>query len=649
MTNQTVFAVLCGALAPLGFATAQADRAPPVVQDQWSVIKLGRAPAGFTHSVTRSIVLDGEEHFETRVTSRLVMQRFGQSIEIEQDMTMVETVAGDVVSVAKSDLLSGQRSESSLMVREDGRGELTTRAMGQTRESVVICPEGTLGVWGMQQKAVATGFEPGLVWQAKTLVPDQMRVVTVQTRNVGWEEVALPSGSRKLFRTEVKIVDLGLEQTVWVADTGRTILSKMSLMGIDMEMLDVSRVEALAVVADAGVLPPEVFTQSVIVADEFVALPRRTRSVTLLVSPREPGHEIQLLNLGSRQHVEPAEGDVLRVTRRRLEPAEGKTGMRPLREVPDELRPALEASSLIQSDEPRIIEAARELVGDTENAWLAAQRIEAWVDRHMSEKSMEVAFGSALEAFEEQRGDCSEHAMLLAAMARAVGIPCRVVLGLVYLGGIWGGHAWNEVWIDGVWYPLDGTHGYGSADPMRLAMSRLTFADGEEGGGLAGLVGLLGKIDVDVAAVDRDGSPAAAGFVIVGDLFQSYTWGFACKKPESFEYEVVKPAAELRFGIVKMLGERGAGERIEIEISGFDAPASMDWAVQVERFGRGAKADQCTVSGCEARRLSVGGSEIVLVLDGAALFAVRGTGLQGDAGLELFQQVIDSLDFQSIK
>lgn len=61
---------------------------------------------------------------------------------------------------------------------------------------------------------------------------------------------------------------------------------------------------------------------------------------------------------------------------------------------------------------------------------------------------------------EEKQGDCTEHAVLMTTLARAVGLPTRDVSGLVYLGdplGGFGWHAWNEVVIDGSWVPVDPT------------------------------------------------------------------------------------------------------------------------------------------------------------------------------------------------
>ena len=62
--------------------------------------------------------------------------------------------------------------------------------------------------------------------------------------------------------------------------------------------------------------------------------------------------------------------------------------------------------------------------------------------------------------------------MLLAALARASGIPSRVAIGLVYVerSAGFGYHMWTEVYLDGQWYPLDATIGQGGIGPAHIKL-----------------------------------------------------------------------------------------------------------------------------------------------------------------------------------
>jgi hypothetical protein len=97
-------------------------------------------------------------------------------------------------------------------------------------------------------------------------------------------------------------------------------------------------------------------------------------------------------------------------------------------------------------------------------------------------------------------GDCNEHTALYVAMARSIGIPARIAVGLVYVRGISGAfyyHAWPEVYIDegsgrGLWLPVDPTLNEFPADATHLRLAR---------GGLekqAAILPLIGRLKMTV-------------------------------------------------------------------------------------------------------------------------------------------------------
>ena len=71
------------------------------------------------------------------------------------------------------------------------------------------------------------------------------------------------------------------------------------------------------------------------------------------------------------------------------------------------------------------------------------------------------SFDVASQVATHKAGDCSEHAVLLAALARAQGLPARVAIGtlIARIDGELGafGHAWAEIYRDGAWKLVDAT------------------------------------------------------------------------------------------------------------------------------------------------------------------------------------------------
>ncbi|MFX1562817.1 MAG: transglutaminase family protein [Promethearchaeota archaeon] len=66
----------------------------------------------------------------------------------------------------------------------------------------------------------------------------------------------------------------------------------------------------------------------------------------------------------------------------------------------------------------------------------------------------------AAYAIEKRKGDCTEFAALFTALCRAYGLPARLQAGFGFGGKSFERHAWSEVWIRGLWVPVDPTwHG----------------------------------------------------------------------------------------------------------------------------------------------------------------------------------------------
>jgi transglutaminase-like putative cysteine protease len=149
----------------------------------------------------------------------------------------------------------------------------------------------------------------------------------------------------------------------------------------------------------------------------------------------------------------------------------------------------------------RLIAASKKAVGDAKDAWTAARRINAFVYKHIQNKSLARAFSTATEALESREGDCTEHAVLFSALAKIAGIPTRLVTGLVYVGGpdgVFGYHEWDEVWVGDRWVMIDPTFGQDIADPTHLKFTEgLSDPDGLREAGIAAAE-LFGDMDLQV-------------------------------------------------------------------------------------------------------------------------------------------------------
>jgi hypothetical protein len=171
-------------------------------------------------------------------------------------------------------------------------------------------------------------------------------------------------------------------------------------------------------------------------------------------------------------------GDVVRITREAAAPAAPGAG--------EDLDRYKGPSPFIESDDPAIVNRAKWIVGTATTAHEKVHRILAWVAANV-EREPSLTLPSARDVLRTRRGDCNEHAVLMAALVRASGVPARVVAGIAYADDGFYYHAWNEVWLDG-WVSLDAVF-----DQMPVDATHVKLIDGgpERHARLAEVVGRL--------------------------------------------------------------------------------------------------------------------------------------------------------------
>ena len=150
----------------------------------------------------------------------------------------------------------------------------------------------------------------------------------------------------------------------------------------------------------------------------------------------------------------------------------------------------LQPTAFMQSDHPKISHLARQIIGDQSDAGKAVVHIKDWVYRNIK-KEPTVSIPSALEVLQIGRGDCNEHTVLFNALARAVGIPARTVVGLVHLREAFHYHAWSEVWL-GRWLSLDST-----LDQFPADVTHIKFVEGEIDRQVD-ILQLIGRLKIEV-------------------------------------------------------------------------------------------------------------------------------------------------------
>ena len=160
-------------------------------------------------------------------------------------------------------------------------------------------------------------------------------------------------------------------------------------------------------------------------------------------------------------------------------------------------------SPLLQTEDPRVVSLANQVEGPAGDPWSLACRLERLIRDRVKEKNYGTAMATAAEVAQSLEGDCTEHAMLLAAVCRVRGIPSRVAIGLVYYPASQGFayHMWTEVWIRDRWIPLDATLGRGGIGAAHIQLAHSAMDGMQAFAELLPVVQAIGRLRLEVLDV----------------------------------------------------------------------------------------------------------------------------------------------------
>ncbi len=201
---------------------------------------------------------------------------------------------------------------------------------------------------------------------------------------------------------------------------------------------------------------------------------------------------------GPTQQVRRIDAHTAKVTVYAVRP--GRKDGNPAARADQPTRADRQPNNFIQSDNPLIVAQAREAAGRESDPWRVAVALERCVHQAVTLKDFSQAFATASDVARSHEGDCTEHAVLLAALLRARGIPARVAIGLLVMprGHALGYHMWTEAFIAGRWIPLDGTLARGGIGGGHLKLAHSSLQGSTAYSSLMPVIQVIGRLQVAV-------------------------------------------------------------------------------------------------------------------------------------------------------
>jgi hypothetical protein len=442
----------------------------------WDVSYMQDSKVGTFHTTIKPLDADGTELVEIKQEGKLTLVRFGQKVEQAMDFSSIETPAGEVVRFGAS--MSAATASITMQGKViDRSADVSIDSLGKRSETTMEWDPSVGGFFAAEMNLRRDPLLPGETRSFKALMPlpTNVSIADVTLTAGDYEKTKLLEGEAELLKIDVSMKTGGpgdMDFTIWTDRRGESI--KQYVPGMDLTTYRVSSKFAKREPAqgfDIG---------------KFSTVPLRkplpnaagTKRVVYKLTHANGAPADYFPNSGSQQ-VKSTGKNVAELTVIAVRPdSPSKLAVDPKPPTDADLG----SNNLIQSDDAEVVKMARAVKPKETDPWTLAQALEQAVFTNMTAKNFSQAFATAAEVARTREGDCTEHAVLLAAMCRARKIPARVAIGLVYYAPMKGFayHMWNEVWIKDRWVPLDATLGLGGigGDHIKLADSNLEGADG---------------------------------------------------------------------------------------------------------------------------------------------------------------------------
>ena len=473
-----------------------ADPPQGLFDEAWFAVMLQGQKAGYLYTAHKR----EDDLIKSRAFTWIAMRRGEVGIEMNADLVVRETLDGQPLGYEHTLKMAAKTIRTEATIR-DGTLRYTRTTSGQTTRATADWPDGAKLVWGLYLLSRRQGCRPGTTIEAVSVDPmlDPAKGVALTTVYQDRETVDLFGRQVEAIRaaTTIKLDGVSLTSRQWVDEQGDLLILEQPIGALSFRMVRCAKEFALAPARS-----PELFVSTMVPLDR--PLDKETaKQITYRLSLEPQDGQVATLSIPATDMQSPTplpDGSVRLAVRRRPEsmPAPASQPAAP--------KQYLGSTVYLNWDDPAVRAMGDEGAGDATDPAAIAERLTHYVHKAVAAKGLNVGFATASEVARSREGDCSEHAVLLAALGRAKGIPSRVVSGLVYVREfrgkrhMLGYHMWTQFWIAGRWLDMDASHDQVRPDPTHIALSTHALADGDLARAGLALIQVIGRLNVEVLA-----------------------------------------------------------------------------------------------------------------------------------------------------
>ena len=327
----------------------------------------------------------------------------------------------------------------------------TRTPQGKREQEIKLDDE--LDIFGLADiRRAAEGYKVGQIFEGKIFEPNLFAVVPYRVEILDTKAIKMGASEETVFRVKMKMSEI---ESMSYSLANGDVIRVEGPMGIVMKKETEESAKDMTASENITDLILAFSVDAGRIVENAGSVRRAVMSVTGLNGPLFPG--------GAQTTASASSTDTGAATIVTVD-LDGP------KEKVEDLSEYLKPSTHIQSDDPRVIDKAKQIAGAEKNPAKIVAKIFSWVNGNVV-KEPAFTLPSTVDVLATMRGDCNEHSALMCGLLRAAGVPTRIAAGLAYMKGKFYYHAWNECYFDGKWIPVDATFGENPAGALRLRIS----------------------------------------------------------------------------------------------------------------------------------------------------------------------------------
>lgn len=474
---------------------------PPqgLFSDEWTTVELAGQKVGYSHTTM-------SRHGDTITTRSLTyfkLARAAQEVVVSMLQSTRETIEGvplDFDSVTKMAAL-----ETKMRGRIDGgQVRITSSQFGVDSTQTAKYPSGAKMQWGMYRAGIEHGLKPGTSYELDMYEPSLSTVAALKIKTVVGDRVKIDVLGQTREATKVTstmaLGAISYDTITYVDADGTLLMGEVPIAGMVIRMIATDKATALA-----DFEPPEFFLDTLIQIDRAID---RDKTDAIRYTLRLTGTDRRMPDLPTTAMQKPGARTEQSVTLevRRANVAALKTVE--ASPPPAAIREYLRSSPTLNIEDEEIRKMATEAAGSEKRPYFLADKLRVYVTDAISEKNLNIGFATASEVCRTREGDCSEHAVLLAALGRASGLPSRIVVGLAYVPSfgrkknVFGFHMWTQFYIGDQWIDFDAALRESDCSPARIALATSALNTAALGDIAFAIVNVISGLKVEIDAIE---------------------------------------------------------------------------------------------------------------------------------------------------